>query len=264
MSLPKVIVNGTMSPIAQPIELDYDPVRGLVYIQESISAGKNCGGLAGFYIANKVQFRMKVGGCKSSITATFSGGQGITPDNPQAHWEVMGNEIQKSIYESALAMTGVELFPSLLKDVRDGWQAIQSGDSVTEQDLRSSLDTGELFYYDILIGFLMRGQTHFATGQYVAKLTTSVSNFYGGDFFIGSSERIWSTSSLLTLGDPFTPSFVASQIISSVIPGDSHTGYAWGWRQLPPRAATGAQNRYEVSVEWWFEEWSTELYGSLI
>lgn len=180
-------------------------------------------------------------------------------DLAQPHWEILGNEIQKSIFESGIALSAEASFPGLLQDVREGWAGIQSGDG--DDDIIAGLSGDELTYYNTLIGFLKRGQTHFAAGQYVAKLTTSISNFFNGDVFLGSAENIWSTESLLSIGQPS----VISQVISSVGNGPTaHAGYAWGWRQLPPRVATGAQNRYEVSVEWWFEEWSTDLYGGLI
>lgn len=258
-----MIINGSLAPILRATDVDFDPVRGLVVVEEWHGPGANCLlGKANWAINNRVGFRWKRAGI-STMTLTYSGGQNGLSDIAQTNYELLGNEIQKSIYESGIALAGLAAWPNLIRDVKLGWNAIESGEPETEQALYDSMAADEKTYYDTLIGFLMRGQTHFAQGQYVLKRSISVSNFYtgsaGGE---GNVERLVSTGTLLGWCSDMPP-FIAAKI--NTIPGGSaHTNYAWSWRQLPSRIVTGAQNRCELSTEWWFEEWSTLLYGSVL
>lgn len=180
------------------------------------------------------------------------------PDNAQPSWQLLGNEIQKSVYESGIALTGLMTYPSLTADVKNYMAAIEQGEFTAADDFRDTLPAGELTYFDPLIGFLTRGQTHFAQGQYVLKRTISISNFYTGTIpGEDNVEGLLSTAEILSLP---LPGPIATKIASIPIPG-SHTNYLWSWRQLPSHMVQAANNRVEVSTEWWLEEWSTELYA---
>jgi hypothetical protein len=56
-----------------------------------------------------------------------------------------------------------------------------------------------------------------------------------------------------------TPAPIHTKLASIPIPA-AHEGYEWSWRQLPSQMITTAHNRVEVSTEWWWEQWSTDLY----
>lgn len=261
--MPRVIINGTLSQVKRPTEVDFDPVRGVVYTEEFHSAGDNLGGMANLYYNNRVAYRWKRSPIMSTITATYSGAQAGMPDAPQINWQLLGNEIQKGIFESALALNGIAAGAAatpawnVVADVKQGFAFIENGDSASEADLFASLPAEEQSFYSSLIGFLMRGQTHFAQGQYVLKRSYSVSNFYEqalpGE---GNVEKLILMGDIIGLG---MPPVMVNKLNSIPIPA-SHSGYLWSWRQLPSTMTTQAQNRVEVSTEWWFEEWSTTLY----
>jgi len=268
----KVRATGTLGLIAQPTEFDFDPVRGVVMHYRYKAVGiDNTAAWLGFLMNERLACRARLGGAVSELEITYSGGRNGFNDVGQTNWEVLGNEIQKSISESGIALSGEAAFPGTLVLLRGIVSSIDSGEldfssaadirGAAEDQLGISIPDGQWTYLGTLIGFILRGQTHFAQGQYVAKLTTSVSNFFNGSSFIGTSEALWSTGALLGIGG--MPNAI-SAIINNVTPGTSHTGYTWSWRQLPPRAVTGAYNRVEISVEWWFEEWSTDLYPNTV
>jgi hypothetical protein len=183
------------------------------------------------------------------------------PNAAQPNWQLLGNEVQKSIFESGICLAGLAAFPSLIADINKGFGLVQSGDSAGETTFRNTLNSSEQPYYDALVGFLKRGQTHFAQGQYVLKRSLTISNFFNGTLpGDGNVEALLGMGTVLNLG---MPQVIATKLNSIPIPA-AHSGYAWSWRQLPSQMVTTAQNRVEVSTEWWFEEWSTLLYGDPI
>lgn len=260
---PRIIATGTSDLIEQPPEVDFDPTRGTVYHRRYKAIGNVRAAIAfNNFAASRIAAQVKLSPAVSELQATVSGGQNGFSDQAQTSWEIQGNETQRSILELASSA-------QIAAEVKDANDALSSGEldlnsfggditaAITDFLGSGSADIDEVV---TLLGFIMRGQTHFPEGQYVARMTTSISNFYTGDIFIGSAESIWSTGSLLGLGQP--PAI--SQMISAVGSGSAHDGYVFGWRQLPPRAHTGAYNRIEVAIEWWFAEWSVFIYGDLI
>ena len=41
------------------------------------------------------------------------------------------------------------------------------------------------------------------------------------------------------------------------------SGYLWGWRKLPSTETTAAGNRIDITTEYWLEQWSTFIYGTV-
>lgn len=252
MAVPRI--TGTLAPIIKPYEIDFDPVRGLTVNEEYWSAGDNLGGVANTYISKNVAFRWSRSKTRSSIVGTYSGGQNGLPDNSQASWQLLANEIQKSLYEHPMALAVEQAFPGTLDKVRRDFDLLSQGEAVGSP----APDPGAVATYNTLIALLRRGTTHFALGQYVLRRTLSVSNFYTGTV-PGEDlvETILSPATVLAL-DGLSP-VISAKIASIPVPA-AHTGYAWGWRQLPSTIINTANNRSDVNTEWWFEEWSTDVY----
>ena len=249
-------ITGTIKPILQPGQVDFDPVRGTTVTEEWHSAGDNLAGIARQYIKDKVAFTWKRSPIKSTIKATYSGGTNGLPDAPQENWQLLANEIQKSIFESPLALDGEIAFPGVLRLVKQAFQLLENGDLEAETDLEADLPDAEYdTYFNPLLTLMLRGSTHFAVGQPVLRHTFSVSNSYDGFLpDIGVSEVI------MNLGQIGVGNELINNLAGQIAPGTTHTGYAWGWRRLPSNAVTAANNRVEISREWWWGEWSTNLY----
>lgn len=256
--MPRVIINGSLAPVNKPTEVDFDPNRGLVMHLAYESAGANLGGLANTFINSGVAFRWVNSGVKSRLDATVSGGTSGLPDLAQVNWQLLANEAQVSIFESGVALFTEAAFPGTISAIRSSFQAMQSGDPDGADAIRDTVDAGALGDYDALLGLLLRGTTHYASGQYALKRSYTVSNFYSGAVpGQGLDEFILSTAEILSLGPPST----IGGIIASISAPASPDNYLWGWRQLPSTAVTTAQNRVEISTEWWADRWSTLLYG---
>lgn len=256
---PAITIHGTLGAVSKPLEIDFDPHRGIVVHQEFHSAGDNLVGWASVLINEGIAFTYTKSPIVSIIRATYSGGVLGFNDVPQPNWQVIGNETQKTVLASGIAAAGLLSFPKLIQHVKLGVAALEQGNEAFEEDLRNSLADGEVRYYDYLQLKLLKGETHFAVGQYALRRTISFSNFYTGDGMPDESgaEGIYAMSDILGLG---MPAVQQAQLASIFIPS-SPAGYAWSWRRLPSQSTTGAQNRVEVSTEWWWDAWDTKLYG---
>ena len=266
----RVIINGTLLPVKQPDEMDFDPVRGLILTKEFRSAGDNLVGVANLYLNSKTAYHWTRSPVVSKIVATISGGQDGLPDLAQPNWQLLCNEVNKSIFTCKYALDcvyGVGLsaaYPNLVGDVQWGVEQIQSNNSQNiseETDFYNSLPAEEQPYYKYLVAKLLAGQASYAIGQYVLRRTFSISNFYSGTLPDEAySECLISMAAVASFDMP-TPIRWRLSTIPVVTP---HAGYGWGWRQLPSQMTTNAQNRVDVTTEWWLDEWDTKLYPPIV
>jgi hypothetical protein len=214
--------------------------------------------LALYYINNRIAFKLKRSPVMSTITVTVSGGQGGLADLAQPNWQLLGNENQVGLTDLAFVSQTEVAFPGTYDDAQRFVDARRSGDAATMTEIQDGQDPAAVTTFDFLVDKLSRGETHIPVGQYVLKRTMSISNFYTGPLDVdGSVESIWSTGEILTL--PMPPR-MAVKINSIPIPSFP-APYVWGWRQLPSTEVTGAQNRIDVSTEWWLAAYDTRIYA---
>ncbi len=251
-------INGNKGqPAPKQTEIDFDPVRGMVVTEHFEGSGDNLTALNQYCVRNRIAFRHSYNSVKSSLVRTFSGAQAGFYDAPQINWELVGNEIQKSIFEHPVTLNALVTYPNLVKHVRTGYAMLEQGDFDFEFDFRAEqLDVGEEETYQTLIDLMQRGQTHYSTGQYVLRRSYTVSNFYNGEIPSGGYQGVVDTGSII---NSTMPPVMVTMLQSIPVPAN-HDHYRWGWRALPSRMVTTAQNRVEISTEWWFEEWSNILY----
>jgi hypothetical protein len=255
----RIIINGRLSPIGKPAQVSFDPVRGLIVTQEFHSAGNNLGGLANTLYSNHVAFDWNVSPVRSTLRATYSGGQNGLPDEALVNWQLLGNELQFDIKESGLALSAHDSFPSFISDVNKGYELIERGDQAGELAFANTLPAGERGPYDVIVRLLSHKQTNFVQGQFVLKRSYSISNYFNGN--LGGQGNV---ECLLSMGQILgfeMPAPIRTQLASIPIPA-AHVGFAWAWRQLPSQMITTANNRIEVSTEWWWGKWSTDLYSA--
>src|SRR5258708_899804 len=104
MPKPKVRAVGWSGLIAQPREIDFDPVRGEVVRDhfEAIASSRAVDGMANTCRFLGRAFRTR-GGARQSIEVVTSGNP--ISDNSQSNWQLLGNVGQRSIFKSALGIT---------------------------------------------------------------------------------------------------------------------------------------------------------------
>lgn len=260
--MPKVRINGTLAPVSKPNEVDFDPVRGLIVHSPYESAGRGLGGLANTFLNAGIAFRWVDSPVKSTLDATYSGGSGGLPDNPQQSWQLLANEGQLDILEGSLALSVEASFPGTIQAIKAAASALESGDLDTVNSITGTVNAGALNTFGTLLGLIARGTTHFAKGQYALKRTVSISYFFVGNVSFPFLNEVFSETlippvAMFNLGIPSQ----LSTIIAGIPAPAFQSGYFWSWRQLPSCAVIGAYNRTEVSTEWWLDNWSTSLYG---
>jgi hypothetical protein len=261
--LPKVIINGSLQPARQPIKVSYDPEHGLHIAVPWESAGNNLGGLALAYQQQRVAYEWEGTDRKSQLIASASGGQLGIPDLSTDSWEILGNEIQKSLTEHPDVLAMEDAYPGTIgyikRDLDLYEQGLPNGDPAP--------DPGAFPMASSLYFALKRGATHFALGQYVLRHTTNVSNQYSQNVADFNIERIYTTSQLIaevtngnwTFPMPGRLVYKLQNLAAPTAAG----GYLWGWRKLPSTETTTAGNRVQITTEYWLEQWNVDFIYKL-
>jgi hypothetical protein len=261
-------INGTLEPVRQPAEVKFDPTSGTTVRQPWESAGDNLNSMAQSLFGSRIAYEFTRSPTKSRLVAEASGGIAGYPDVVVDTWQVLANEIQKDVRESQLGLA-IENY-----DAAHAGAGTTIGYVKRDVDLFNqgkgpgspAPDAGIITQAAQLFRLLIKGTTHFATGQYVLKHTTSVSNQFGGNISDFNIECIYSTAQLITeISNPNLwifpcPGRLQTKILNIVAP-PAHSEYLWGWRKLPSTETTAAGYRIEISTEYWLEQWSTVLYN---
>jgi len=258
----KIIINGSLGPVGRPASVDSDPVRGLVVNESFHGAGlQSLAGKAAAYMAHGVAFSWHLSPVVSTIQATYSGGQLGMPDDAAINWQLLGNDVQESIFKNPFVLQNCNDFPTLSDDVRQ-WRSLwDQGDT---DGANAFINTaiaavpGEEGALRAIIQMIKNGETHFGVAGYVLKRTHSISNFFSGTIpGDAAAEKLLTTATILGFG---LPGPLIAKIGSIAAPPFS-APYDWTWRQLPSQLVTSARNRVEVSTEWQLGLWNTNLYA---
>lgn len=254
--MPRPIITGTLQPVKQPTEYNYDPTRGLWLTERWESAGDNLRGIASQYQALRVGYQLIATAAKSTLVATSSNAESGQPEATTDTWQILGNELQKDAWQH----------PTLFA------YANAAGTAAAAQSIKTAIAshstqpagldaTGQAIY-----ALLDSGATHYSLGQYVLRHTTNVSNGYATNVSDFNVEKIYTTAKLLIEAQDGSlwyfplPGRLAAKINNIAAPAVK-AGYLWGWRKLPSTETTAANNRIDITTEYWLEQWSTLLYG---
>lgn len=248
-------INGALYPITAGTTMSYDPSRGSVRVTKYKSAGDNLGGMASDCIANRIPFEYSFSGTSSEITITES--DGVASDN----WQLLANEIQRDIKDHPRVFS----IPRERKRKIYGQSEIANNGQDVDAIIVASFVGNELLLYNQLL----RGVTHYAVGQYVIKHTANIPNIDG--FGVGSIadigiEKIYTTAQLTSeITDPVAwtnpcRGRILNKIRNIEIQEETSDDVMWGWRKLPAQETIAANNRVDVSYEYWLQAWSRLLY----
>jgi len=251
--MPKARITGTLQPVRQPVKINYDPQRGYLITIPWESAGNNLNGIANSYQSQRVAYELEATERKSILTATASGGQLGIPDLTTDTWQILGNEIQKSLLEHPDVVAAV---PSTVRD------QLYKAELAGTDEVSFSPPLGA--YASKVFDRLRRGATHYALGQYVVRHTTNVSNQYGVNVADFNIERIYTTSQLIaetTNSNSWIFPMPGRMVykLQNIVAPTAKTDYLWGWRKLPSTETTTAGNRVEITTEYWLEQWDVAI-----
>lgn len=252
-------------PVRQPDTIRFDPNRGVVVEQSYEAAGlTTLNQIAIAYQAAGWQYNFTPSGTVSRIVSSASGPAAGQPETTTDTWQILANEIQKDVKEHPTFLAMEESYPGTIGYVVRDVDLYNSGQSPGSPapDAGATADASKLFH------LLKRGATHYALSQYVLKHTTNVSNRYGVNISDVNIEKLYTTTQLLaevTSGAlwtfPMPPRLVYK--LQAIPSATARTNYLWSWRKLASTETTTANNRVEISTEYWLEQWSTILYTAV-
>jgi hypothetical protein len=260
--MPTPIINGTVLPVRSSLDISYDPTRGRVVTENWESGGDNLRAIALECEENRIAYQLKASPLHSHIVLTATderaGVGGVTVDS----WQLLANELQNDVKMHPAILAAEAAEPGMIGHVVADVETVNQGEAVDLTYYESRTAASGLFE------LLKRGATHYAVSQYVLRHTANVSNLFLGMTADDGFEHIYTTSQLLTnvaSGWTFNcPPRLRTKIQSvtdAIIDlNGSHSGYLWGWLKKGSTEVTAANNRIDISSEFWFSEWSTFLY----
>ena len=259
--MPNPKINGTLLPIPKAPDVSYDPLRGQIISQRWESAGDGLAGVASAYAAARIQYNWTKSPTRSVLVANASSSQLGFSEVICDTWQILANETQKDIKEFPGFQAMEASYPGTIGyvvwDVNLLNQGLPPGTPAPA--------SGALPQSGYLAELLYRGATHFALGQYVLRHTTNVGNQYAANIADVNVERCYTTAQLLaevqssSLWTFPLPGRLAYKLQNIVAPA-AQTHYQWGWRKLPSPENTTANNRVELTTEYWLELWHIFLY----
>lgn len=239
--------------------MTYDPLRGLVEVEDVESAGDNLSGIAQSAIdaQQPFEFLHQASRARLSITQTTTfGGTEVTSDN----WQLVGNEITEDIRRhpniAALPDTGVDS----RKAVYDAFHDYESNQEAFVSTITPGSTAEKLF------NLLKRGTTSYVIGQYVLRHTTNVGNGYSANVSDTNVERVYTTAQLVTEISSVSlwrfpcPGRLVYKIQNIQPQFTTDSELLWGWRKLPSTETTAANNRVDISTEYVLYGWAKLLY----
>ena len=259
------IINGNSAPFRVSVKSNYDPTRGITHSEEWHCVGDvGLEGTAALARENLAQYELTTSPKSSKITWSSNsggGGAGGVMNIDADTWQVLSNEVHKSIFDLNLyRYLPAEGSPGSLAHVKE---------MVLRHENNEPIDplTGTSYS---LYQKLIHGVTEYPVGQYALKHTTNVSANSTGNRSDVNVERIYSTKALIDEITDYTlwvrpcPSRLVTKISGLAVQITNHDDYIWGWRKLPSTETTSANNRIDISTEYWLGSWSGDIYGSLI
>jgi len=263
--MPKPRINGSIQPIRTALRQQYDPQRGMVTSQEFESAGDGLNGLANQCLRDGIQFEHTSNGRRSKLRFESSGNTGGGDDVNTDTWQLLCNEASKSILEHprVLALNQEdENDPNSVKSVKAQVELHNA-----HVALKEPLPTGDAL---LLYNMLVRGVSSYQVGGYVLKHTTNVAGSYASNIADVNVEKVYSIPALVreitdqTLWAKPCPPRLVYKIENLDVQIHTNDDVLWGWRKLPSQETMSANNRIDISTEYWLAAWTRlvfEPYG---
>jgi len=258
--MPKPIINGTLGPILQPLEISYDPTRGALVQLSWESAGEGLSGVANNLLQARIAYQFTPNPRRSRVVASASGPQAGYPEVIVDNWQILANELQKDLRQHPDVLAMEAAYPGtigyVMRDADLYNQGLPAGTPAP--------DPGANPTAAYLFALLKAGSTHYAYAQYVLKHTTNVSNVYQSNVADVNVDKIYTMDQLIKEVSNANawifplPGRLIYKLQQIAAPA-ARTGYLWGWRKLGTTEITSATNRVDLSTEYWLEQWGSPL-----
>lgn len=256
---------GQTYPQQQEYEREYDPDSGYTesFRWESFDEAAVLA-FANVYALRRIAHRLTFNGGVAHLVAKDTSGA-VSIDT----WQMLANESQKGLWEH----------PYMLYDLGYGTSDYGTNVGILQEgvDLRtdfSKISADPDFYVsnesvvEKFYQLAMRGSDEYAFSQHVLRHTTNVSNRYDSNVADFNVDCIYTATQLLNetqdSGSWIYPlpghlAYVIQYLDGAGAP-DFQTGYVWGWLKRSSTRTTAANNRIDITTEYWLQQWPTILY----
>lgn len=190
---------------------------------------------------------------------------GVSVEVPINTWELLGNDVQKDLYEHPKS---IALGDSVLATIKSAVSTVTSASPDTAiatfntsetavNEAASAAGVDNQYAVD-LFGLIVKGTTHFSVSEFVLRHTQSVSNTYQTQFALNDIEKIYTTAQLQL--EATIPTTIVFDIASISPPADKPK-YQFGWLKRSPQIQVVAGFKIQVTQEYWLDQWSTVIYN---
>jgi hypothetical protein len=198
----------------------------------------------------------------STLTAVFANEGPEATEVPFDIWELPGNDLQKEIWEHPKVLGYSSAMVTVL---RNEVELVQSGSSTYAESVAAiqvqmtaeSLSAGTQAEILSLFDHILKGGDSFVTDQYVLRKTQLITSRYTAIIARSGVNKIWTTAQIT--GSETIPQFISNELGQLTAP-TARTGYQWGWLKKAPTVLQVAGNKFQLTQEWWLEQWSTFVY----
>lgn len=259
--MPRPIINGSREPVRTSIRYSYDPQKGMVTRQEFESAGDGLGGLANQCVRDGIQFEHVANGRRSKLSFESSGNTGGGEDINADNWQLLCNETSKSIFEHKRVLDLAQTDPTDPNSVSSVKAQVELHEK--NRALKEPLPTGDAL---LLYNMLIKGVSSYQVGGYVLKHTTNVAGGYAANIADINVEKVYSIPALVreisdvTLWTKPCPPRLIYKIQNLEVQIATNEDLLWGWRKLPAQETLAANNRIDISTEYWLAGWTRLVF----
>lgn len=260
---------GTLAATEQPLRYGWSPTRGIYTIRTWRGGRTQIDAVAAQLRALGYAYEVNdIPGDLAEIQATISGdetgGRGGGSDINN-RWELVPNRVMKDLLESdnamirALSDENIENINYYLQNPMN----LGTGGTVTSKFTNTGDRTNAVKAYKLM----RAGVKGVIVSQPILRHTWSVPNNQNPGFAFDNIHRVLSTATLISNegvpADFLLPLSTLPTKFTNPTRTDS-VALSYGWWKAMPSLSVAAYNRREISAEWEFGLWSTDIYGAVL
>ncbi len=247
---------GRPGAIEQPIHYAYDARTGFVTTRTWRGNYNRLVSLLPYLQQNGWSFEMSSStGANYTLTATigYSWANSGINDNPIDVWEFVSNKVEKDLLSSDIAIVNA-LSSSDIKTIKAG---LDSNPITPPTDSSiTALSAGAQTVYKLLFNNVTSTIVFAPTVRH----TQTVSNVYAVAAALANIGRIFSTVTL----DALVPDTVAFNLPADASITKLGLNLAYGFMKDYPNVTPSAYNKTQITQDYQYGLWSTDLYGALL
>jgi len=267
--MPNPRIQGTLLAQRQSREWKYDPTSGEIYAESW--AGFGAAAMANLLAENRsngIATEISESNGKYVLNQTDTSSS-YTEDS----WQIQQNELSIPVLKNPRHEPDNGAYKLLAKhiEVIGAYQRNEKTFDEATTLLATYPGTPELDNANALLLRIHRGEDHFARSGYVLRHTTNVGQDTTFNVADEHVDNIYSFAMLIaectnaTLWVSPLPTRLVTKInyLWTNRPTDL-TGYLYGWLKRGSTESTAANNRIDITTEYWLNQWSTEEYADYI